>query len=184
MPKIIFVEPKAIDEHIFAQFKLPRLGILILGTMAKEEGWNVEIISENLADIEIENLAGADIVGISAITNTADKGYELAEALRPKGVTTIMGGPHATFMPEEALSHTDFVLRGECENAFMQFLRAWKTDRDYSQVPNLSYKENGIFIHNEMSTNKTDLDSLPIIDFSLIKNYKNMNIIPVQTSRG
>ena len=59
MPKIVFVEPKAAEEHIFAQFKLPRLGVIILGTMMKERGWDVEIIIESLAPIVMdESVAG------------------------------------------------------------------------------------------------------------------------------
>ena len=46
MCKIVFIEPKASNLHIFSQFLLPRLGSFILGTMMKQRGWDVEIILE------------------------------------------------------------------------------------------------------------------------------------------
>ena len=184
MHRIVFIEPKSIDEHIFTQFKLPRLGTLILGTMMKEKGWDVEIIAEDMSPIILDDIADADIVGISIITNTADKGYKLADMLHANGITTVIGGPHATFMPEEALQHADFVIKSEGENAFMQFIEAWEHNRPYSEVPNLSYKKDGAVIHNQITACRTDLDSLPVIDFSLLRNHESMTIIPVQTSRG
>ena len=99
-----------------------------------------------------------------------------------------MGGPHVTFLPEEALEHCDFVLRSEGEKALPLFIEQWLGNHDFSKVPNLSFKKAGKIIHNKKIDLITDLDSIPYPDFSLIKNgikqtygYK---IVPVQTSRG
>ncbi|HOO72642.1 MAG TPA: radical SAM protein [Spirochaetota bacterium] len=184
MPKIIFVEPKATEEHIFARFKLPRLGLLILGTMIKKRGWDVEVIIENLSPIRIDDLSRADIVGISAITNTVEKAYSLADRLRKKGVPAILGGPHVTFMPDEALEHADFVLRGEAEFPFMDFIDAWEGRRPFTDVPGLSYMKDGIKTHNRPPEKPTVLDDLPVIDLSVLKNGDSLKVLPVQTSRG
>jgi len=40
MPEIVFIEPQAPNLHIFSQFPLPRLGVLILGTKMKQRGWD------------------------------------------------------------------------------------------------------------------------------------------------
>ena len=39
MPRIVFIEPRAPNLHIFSEFPLPRLGVLILGTMMERRGW-------------------------------------------------------------------------------------------------------------------------------------------------
>lgn len=184
MPKIVFVEPKAAEEHIFAQFKLPRLGVIILGTMMKERGWDVEIIIESLAPIVMDDLLQADIVGISAITNTAGNAYALADELRQRGVPVIMGGPHATFMTDEALEHADYVIRGEAESAFMDFIDAWEEKKRFRDVPGLSFKKDGTVLHNSSITTETALDDLPIADLSLVRNSSSMRVLPIQTSRG
>lgn len=56
-----------------------------------------------------------DLVGISASTPTINAAYALADAYRARGVTVVIGGHHATAMPEEALRHADAVVCGEGE---------------------------------------------------------------------
>jgi anaerobic magnesium-protoporphyrin IX monomethyl ester cyclase len=184
MKKIIFIEPKPSGGHIFSRFALPRIGIFILATMMKNRGWSAEVIIEDLQVVEHDALTDADIVGISTITPTAVNAYEIADAVRKMGIPVIMGGPHVTFLPEEALEHADFVIRGEGEIPLMRFIDAWENGHDYISVPGLSYKKNGDIINNPMRSFENDLDQFPVSDFSLIKDGRQLQILPVQTSRG
>ena len=188
MPKIVLIEPKAPNLHIYSQYKIPRLGPILLGTMMKERGWEVEVVFEEVKAIDFETLKAADLVGISSITSTAPRAYALADKLRQAGVPVVMGGPHVTFLAEEALEHSDFVIRGEAEHTLMAFLDAWETDQDYSQVPSLSYKPNGKTVHNPTSQDSIDLDDLPYPDVSLfpwsLDQIGGLLSIPVLTSRG
>ena len=52
MPRIVFIEPKAPDLHIYSRFKLPRLGLLILGSLMRGRGWEVEWIFEEIMKID------------------------------------------------------------------------------------------------------------------------------------
>jgi radical SAM superfamily enzyme YgiQ (UPF0313 family) len=188
MPKIVLIEPKAPNLHIYSQYKIPRLGPVLLGTMMKERGWEVEVVFEEAKAIDFEALLAVDLVGISTITSTAPRAYALADKLRAAGIPVLMGGPHVTFLAEEALQHCDYVLRGEAEHALMAFLDAWETDRDYSQVPNLSYTLNGGAFHNPASREPINLDDLPYPDLSLfpwsLDQTGGLVSIPVLTSRG
>ncbi len=184
MKKIVFIEPKPPGEHIFTQFALPRIGIYILATMMKKRGWDVQILVEDITSIDYKELSDANIVGISTITPTAINSYHVANTIRRMGITVLMGGPHVTFLPEEALEYSDFVIRGEGEIPLMRFIDAWETDRDYKAVPNLSYKEGDTYIHNPMRSFEDNLDQLPVSDFSLMKDRGRLKVIPVQTSRG
>ena len=103
MRKIIFIEPKSPNLHIFSKFPLPRLGIFILGAILKEKGWDVEIIVEQSQKLDFEKMKCVDMVGISTITPTAPRAFAIADRLRCSGVPVIMGGPHVTFLPDEAL---------------------------------------------------------------------------------
>ncbi len=188
MQKMIFIEPKAPNFHIFSQFQIPRLGSFILGALMKQRGWEVEIVLEETETIHFEKIISADIVAISTITPTAPRAYAIADKVRNMGIPVIMGGPHVSFLPDEALQHADYVIRGEGEEALARFIDSWETDRNFSSVPSLSYKSNNSNIHNPQIAFTKDLDTLPFPDFSLlqgkVKKIAGKRIIPVQTSRG
>jgi radical SAM superfamily enzyme YgiQ (UPF0313 family) len=99
-----------------------------------------------------------------------------------------MGGPHVTFMPDEALEHADFIIRGEGEQTLMAFIDAWEKGESFTGIPNLSYRENGQVIHNAVRPFVKDLDQIPFPDLSLLKltrkGISRLRSIPVQTSRG
>jgi len=188
MAKIIFIEPKSPNLHIFSIFKLPRLGIFILGNMMKTRGWDVEIFVEDLDKLNWKKIETADIIGISTISSTAPRAYMIADKARQKKIPVIMGGPHVSFLTTEALEHADFVIRGEGEQSLMKFIDSWEQNRDYTGVPSLSYKKGGKIVHNPLQGYENNLNSLPFPDFSL---YRGKNKIiskglatPVQTSRG
>jgi radical SAM superfamily enzyme YgiQ (UPF0313 family) len=188
MPRIVFIEPQAPNLHIFSQYPLPRLGVLILGTMMKLRGWDVEVYVEDLRRIDFDRIAGSDLVGISTITSTAPRAYAIADKVRTMGIPVLMGGPHVTFLTEEALEHADFVIRGEGERPLTAFIDAWEAGRDLAGIPNLSSKlADGRIVHNPSLPIADDLDSIPYPDLSLLKpdpRRRKFSTIPIQTSRG
>jgi radical SAM superfamily enzyme YgiQ (UPF0313 family) len=190
MPKLVLIEPKAPNLHIFSRFYTPRLGSFILGALMKERGWDVEVMIEEINPLDFDDLASADWVGLSTITPTAPRAYAIAKKIKElyQSVQVVMGGPHVTYLPEEALEQADFVIRGEGEDALVALAEAWEGDGDFSVVPNLSYKLDDTIVHNPMAEACINLDRLPLPDFSLLKGeasaFGPMNVIPVQTSRG
>jgi radical SAM superfamily enzyme YgiQ (UPF0313 family) len=188
MPKIIFIEPKSPNLHVFSQFPLPRLGVFILAAIVKEKGWDAEVIVEETHKIDFEKIRNVDMVGISTITPTAPRAYAMADKIRSLGIPVIIGGPHVTFLPDEALEHADYVIRGEAEEALISFIEAWENGKHFSDVPNLSYQIAGKTSHNPVKPLLRSLDANPFPDFSL-SQYVGRKIagritIPVQTSRG
>ena len=189
MRKIVFIEPQAPNLHIFSQYPLPRLGTLILGTMMKRRGFEVEVFVEDFRKLDFDIVASADLVGISTITSTAPRAYAIADRARAAGVPVIMGGPHVTYLADEALEHADFVVRGEGEEALEAFIDARESGGDLSGVPNLSYRDrDGRIVHNPMGPRSADLDRIPFPDFTLLKpdapGRRRLSSIPVLTSRG
>ncbi|OGD18392.1 MAG: radical SAM protein [Candidatus Aminicenantes bacterium RBG_16_63_16] len=188
MKKIILIEPKAPNLHIFSQFTLPRLGTLILGTLMKGRGWEVELFVEEIRKIDYDLVKGADLVGISTITPTAPRAYAIADRIRDMGIPVILGGPHVTFLADEALDHADYVVRGEGERPLAELVDALESGGDCSGIPNLSYRKDGRAVHNPERPALDDLDSLPFPDFSLLKRDRprvgRRTTVPVMTSRG
>jgi radical SAM superfamily enzyme YgiQ (UPF0313 family) len=188
MNKIVFIEPKPPNFHIFTKFMTPRLGTFILGKLMKQRGWEVEVYIEDMGQMDWSRIPSAHLVGISSITSTAPRAYKIADKVREMGIPVIMGGAHPTFLTEEALGHADFVIRGEGEDPLMAFIDAWEKTGDFAAVPALSYKKNGNVIHNPTMKVSPDLDNIPFPDFSLFKGKNKIlaqgSVVPIQTSRG
>lgn len=58
----------------------------------------------------------ADFAVIFFSTPDANRGYEIAETLRKKGILVALAGLHATMLPDEAAEYADSVITGELEN--------------------------------------------------------------------
>ena len=71
---------------------------------------------------EIPNQLDADIVGLTVITGTSVRAFELADHFRAQGITVVLGGPHVTLLPEEARRHADAICIGYAEDSWPQLL--------------------------------------------------------------
>ncbi len=78
----------------------------------------------NLNDDRLRKIDFSDyeLAGISYFTATAYKAYEMADRLREHGVKVVLGGYHASAMPEEAKQHADAVVIGEAEDSWPRLL--------------------------------------------------------------
>jgi radical SAM superfamily enzyme YgiQ (UPF0313 family) len=70
-----------------------------------------------------------DLVAITVNTPNAPHCYRIAKIFRDKGVTVVMGGPHATLLPDEVQEHCDHLLTGECEETWPVFLQDFYLDK-------------------------------------------------------
>ena len=101
---------------------------------------DVRIIDEGVDEIDPDTLE-ADLVGISAITGTAPRAYEISARLRRRGIPVVIGGVHPTLMPNEAMANADSTVVGYAEDAWPELLRdfaAGRMARRYDQNPSLS----------------------------------------------
>jgi len=186
--KITLIEPKAPGVHVYAKFKLPRLGLPLLGAMLERElGIRPTIFFQELGGIDWNEVAESDLIGISTITTTALEAYSIIDRVKQRGdIPVIVGGPHVTFLPEEALERgADFVMRGEGEYALVELVKRLRAgDDDFSSIPGLSYRKGDSFVHNPSSRKIEHLGDLPWPDLTMIRNYEKVRTIPVMTSRG
>jgi radical SAM superfamily enzyme YgiQ (UPF0313 family) len=91
----------------------PLAGLLAVAAGIPRDRYHVVLTDENIETIDFD--LKADLVGISAMTSYVNRGYEIADAFRARGVPVAMGGVHPSFMPLEALKHCDAVVIGEVE---------------------------------------------------------------------
>ncbi len=188
--RIVLLEPKPPDTHIYSHFALPRLGVVLLGTILRDAGYDVTVMVEEVRDFDFDAIARADLVGISSITSTAGRAYAIGDALRREGIPVVMGGPHPTHTVDVSLQHADYVVRGEGEEALPALVRALESGSDLARVPNLSYWSDGAILHNAQAPFEEDLDRWPDPDMSLVDGFDapgfvgNRRTIPIMTSRG
>ncbi len=186
--KIVFIEPKSPGYHVFSRWGLPRLGTIMLGTILKRHGYDVKIFVEDVRSITFEDVFDADAVGISTITSTAPRAYEIARIVRREGIPVFMGGPHVTFLADEALAYCDYVLRGEAEETILPFIRALEAGAGFEDIPGLSYRNGDALVRTMDVERCPDLDRYPHPDFTLIHGYEKgidrASFTPVMTSRG
>ncbi len=75
--------------------------------------------------IKEENIG---LVGIGAMTRMVQKAYRVADVVRAAGIPVVMGGPHVTEEPDEALGkdggqrHADAVALGEADETWPQIV--------------------------------------------------------------
>ncbi|MCR4395663.1 MAG: B12-binding domain-containing radical SAM protein [Candidatus Saccharicenans sp.] len=184
--KISFLEAGSPGLHIFSKFPLPRLGAVLLSTMVRDRGYKTRVFVEDVAEPDWSFIESSDLVGISTITSTAVRAYAIADRIRALGIPVVMGGPHVTFLAEEALDHADFVIRGEGENSLLELLEHLEKGKPaLAAIRGLSYRgKDGENYHNPQGELIQDLDSLPEPDLSLVHRWKPSNIYPISTSRG
>lgn len=116
----------------FIQITMPYLAAFI-----DQSKYNIFLVDEYNQNIFYER--NYDLVAVTVNTSNASHCYEIADRFRNKGVKVVFGGPHATLLPDEAAQHCDFIIIGEAELTWPQFLQDF-----YNNTPNKEYSCNGI----------------------------------------
>ena len=128
--KILLYNP---DNGVTRNF-MPHLWMFLLQTLTPPEH-EVLLIDGNAHAMNEEELVHfireqqIELVGIGAMTRMIAKAYRMADAIRAAGVPVVMGGPHVTEVPDEALGrdggvrHADSVALGEADETWPLIVR-------------------------------------------------------------
>lgn len=114
---------------------LPTLASLVPPELNAE----VVCIEEGIGDVDPD--LDADLIGMTVITGTAKRAYELAAHFRGRGIPVVLGGPHVTLIPEDAQPHADAICVGYAEESWPQLLRDFAAGQlrpRYDQRPGLT----------------------------------------------
>jgi len=97
------------------------------------------LYDEGIGDVPLD--LAADLVGLTVITGSSMRAYELSRHFRSRGIAVVLGGPHVTLMPEEAAQHADAICVGYAEETWPRLLRDFAAGRmlaRYDQGPNFA----------------------------------------------
>ncbi len=184
--KIRLIEPRPAGFNVFDLTPLPRLGLPLIGTILAGLGHDVRVYAEVLSPIDRADVESADLVGLSALTPTAPAAYALADRLRARGLPVVVGGPHVTFLPDEALAHADFVVRGEGQRTIVELVQALAGGGSLSAISGLSFWQTGQAQHNppRPACTPEEFAALPAPDLGLVVGRERMPLLPVMTQWG
>jgi radical SAM superfamily enzyme YgiQ (UPF0313 family) len=165
------ISPRSPVSFVSEREKAVNFSRLSLATVAAlfPRDAKIEIINDSIEEIDYNE--NVDLVGITSITATTPRAYEIADKFREKGVPVIMGGMHASALPEEAIKHVDAVVIGEAEGQIKPLVKDFK---------------NGKLKKFYASEKRPDIKHIPLPRTDLYekknKYYKEMHMI--QTTRG
>ncbi len=185
--RLRFVEPRPAGHNVYDLALLPRLGLPLMGKLLVGAGHDVRIYCEVLSAVDLADLLTADLVGISSTTATAPAAYSLSDFLGSVGVPVVLGGPHVTFCPDEALAHAPYVVRGEGEQTILELVRCLEEGKPLEGVQGLSFRAaHGSYRHNppRPRAGQASFERLPAPDLHLIKGHEKMATKPVMTQWG
>jgi radical SAM superfamily enzyme YgiQ (UPF0313 family) len=128
MTKLAMVYPSRIKENVSAELLYSPLS---LGYLARHtpNHYQMTLYDEYVGTDIDPDTVDADLVAVSAITPGILRAYEIGDRLKKRGIKTIIGGPHVTALPEEALRHYDTVCIGEGEGPWMKFLADFESGK-------------------------------------------------------
>ena len=86
-----------------------------------------KLISNSKSFCDEFKIKEADLVGITAFTSNVNRAYEIAKIYKQQGIKVVMGGIHASVLPDEALQFCDAVVMGEVEDIWGKVLNDFES---------------------------------------------------------
>lgn len=146
----------------------------------RDLGYNVEILEANIDNLSQEQMKlriqqyMPDIVGISNMSieywRQAHGAAQIAKEVNPD-IITVMGGVHATTLPEKVLEdpNVDYVILSEGEERLPKLIEILQNNNpDFFKMDGIGFRQDGKIIVREAIGFIENLDSLPAIDYSIL----------------
>lgn len=171
-----------------AKYIHSNLAIRLLYQLNKEKeglAWKEFTIKENKDEIA-EYCSTFDVVAFSCYIWNISPTLEVCRKIKAlnSGIKILLGGPEVSYEWEEVIAReeVDFIIQGEGEIAFSEFLSAYP---NFSLVPSLIWKKNGEVVENPTAPmfDLKELEHLMPYADDDIEALKN-KVLYLETSRG
>lgn len=191
--KVVLIDPPPrshIEQH--DSRKYPHLGLASIAAYLRSQGIDIRVIDAKYEDLDMERVErrlikeNPDVIGITAMTHEIHQAGEVAERIKQllPSVTTVIGGVHATALPEQTLTEFpsfDIAVFGEGEITFTELLKALQVETDYGAINGIVYRTQDSVIMTAPRDLVADLDELPYPAWDLFPPAEEY---PIMTSRG
>jgi radical SAM superfamily enzyme YgiQ (UPF0313 family) len=196
--RILLINPP-FKENLYVT---PPLGIAYIAAVLREDGNDIKVIDVAALNLEYDQIKShinnflPEIIGFTSMTPGIDLTIDLIKKVKRdfKNVLIILGGPHATILPEEILKKVpeiSVIVRGEGEETIKELVKIIEKDADLSDIRGISFRKNGEVINNPDRVLIKDIDNIPFParDLLPMDKYKHPlektnKFTPIITSRG
>ncbi|MCL7387226.1 MAG: B12-binding domain-containing radical SAM protein [Thaumarchaeota archaeon] len=176
----------------------PPLGLAYLASMIRDEH-EVKIIDSNVLNYSFDDVRremknfDPDVVGITSVTPSIYEAYKVADLAKSvrEDCIVIMGGPHATFLPDEVLMECksiDIVVLGEGEETFRELINVIDRGDPLEDVKGIAFRKNEKTFVTKPRPLIKDLDKIPFPSFDMLPMDKyelqGVRYMSVISSRG
>jgi radical SAM superfamily enzyme YgiQ (UPF0313 family) len=187
---ILLIRPKSVYADVVAGIPI---GPALLAAVAEGKGHRVRILDIGLERKPEEIIRHAfesnryDIAGLSCMSVEFLGGLETAQAIRKLSPNThiILGGQHATIMPEQAMKAEclDSICLGEGEDVWSDFLDRMSAGAGLDNVAGLWFRRNGKVERNPGRSTFVDVDAVPMPAYHLldIERYFDLDFVRFPT---
>jgi radical SAM superfamily enzyme YgiQ (UPF0313 family) len=132
---VLLIQPPLKPEELYTRGSrataslLPPLGLAYVAAYLKSKGHRVRVLDGIVDPLPLEEIANIardyDVVGITVISSYVIRVIELIKSLKQAGISApiVVGGPHATALPETLLKHgADYAVIGEGEETMLELV--------------------------------------------------------------
>ena len=161
----------------------PPLSLLALATSLKNNNLPVSVFDydgekpDNLEDLAQRVLKeNPIIIGMPLFSWEMKRVYEMTRLFRnmKPDVKIILGGAHATAIPEKVMKEfdtIDYLFAGEADQALVDLYRYLDNSADIKSIRGMYYRSNGAISRNSPWVAENDINTFPIPDRSIIDRY-------------
>jgi radical SAM superfamily enzyme YgiQ (UPF0313 family) len=176
MAKIVLINPRFEASYWGLEFAMPLLGkkanlptacLPLLAALTPQEH-GVELWDENVAELDFDQIAKADIVGLTGMSVQRHRMQEIFSELKSRGCFIVVGGPWVTVREEYFGDSADVIFVGEAEESWPRFLSDWSQGKHQSR-----YEQ----------SQRTDMTKVPTPRYDLIDTSQYV-FGSLQISRG
>jgi radical SAM superfamily enzyme YgiQ (UPF0313 family) len=200
--KILLYNP---DNGVTQNF-MPHLWMFLLQSLtpAEHEVILIDGNTQPMDDAEIVRFirsSNIGLVGIGAMTRMIAKAYRVADTIRAAGIPVVMGGPHVTECPDEALGrdggprHADAIALGEADETWPRIVAdaaRGELKEVYAPVDAFGQdKKPSLDGYPSIPWESLDLDQfnrIPAFARPIMRHYKaqweTFHIVPIESGRG
>ena len=126
MRRVVLIRPRR-DGRIFGKAPGSPYTLMRLASLVPDE-IPVEIWDENLRDLPLDTMREGDLVGITSMTTDIERAEVIARRAMKQGAGVVLGGVHATLLPEHAQTFAHSIMIGEGYFTWQELLQSFAAE--------------------------------------------------------